>query len=243
MKKIHLDKNWGVFVGSFEDNKLHRHYAIQLSIRIHDEIKVIDSKGKEFIGEFLAVKDNELHRLECSGDHILILFNPFSTLGHYIQNQIRDSIEILELDWSKEIKTWAEMVISDHMSFDELIDKLNTIWKQLDCSCENENHVSDLRIAKAIAYIEKHSLKIISVNEIAEHVNLSTDRFLHLFKNVTGMNYRRAQLWNKIQGSLPDLREHSITETAYKNGFSDSAHYTRTFKENFGFSPKFISKI
>lgn len=47
MKKIHLDKNWGVFVGSFEDNKLHRHYAIQLSIRIHDEIKVIDSKGKE----------------------------------------------------------------------------------------------------------------------------------------------------------------------------------------------------
>ncbi|TGL76672.1 helix-turn-helix domain-containing protein, partial [Leptospira yasudae] len=29
----------------------------------------------------------------------------------------------------------------------------------------------------------------------------------------------------------------SITEAAHAAGFSDSAHFTRTFKENFGFVP------
>lgn len=243
LKRIHLDKNWGVFIGSFEDNKLHRHYAIQLSIGIDKNVKVIDAEAREYVAEHLIIQDHVLHRLECKGNHILILFNPFSRLGHYIQNQMNVSIGPLELNWISQIKDSAKKYLEGTMSFDALINDLLITWSKIDCLCDHVYHITDVRIAKALSYIEDHEDRIIPVNEIAEGVNLSVDRFLHLFKSTTGMSYRRAQLWNKTQRSLSDLRIHSITETAYRHGFSDSAHYTRTFKENFGFSPKFISKI
>jgi AraC-like DNA-binding protein len=70
--------------------------------------------------------------------------------------------------------------------------------------------------------------------------HLSPTRFLHLFKEKTNLNFRRYQLWNKVVKSLPYLIKNSITETAYTFGFSDSSHYTRTFIETFGVTPKFF---
>ncbi|NVK52191.1 MAG: AraC family transcriptional regulator [Flavobacteriaceae bacterium] len=40
--------------------------------------------------------------------------------------------------------------------------------------------------------------------------------------------------------SLKRKRKNWITETAHTFGFSDSSHYTRTFKETFGVTPKFL---
>ncbi|WP_409050310.1 helix-turn-helix domain-containing protein [Sphingobacterium sp. 2149] len=84
---------------------------------------------------------------------------------------------------------------------------------------------------------------MVSLKEIANICFLSETRFLHLFKEKTNLNFRRYQLWNKLIKSLPYLKEHSITDTAYQFGFTDSSHYSRTFKETFGLTPKFLSSL
>lgn len=76
---------------------------------------------------------------------------------------------------------------------------------------------------------------------IAEYCHLSPTRFLHLFKERTNLSFRRYQLWNKLVKSLPYLEKNSVTDTAYAFGFSDNSHYTRTFIETFGVTPKFLS--
>ena len=110
------------------------------------------------------------------------------------------------------------------------------------CECEKENHYKDERIKKAIKYLETNFDRVISVKEIAEMCFLSKSRFLHLFKESTGITYRKVQQWNKISKSFVSLRKQSLTETAHQFGFTDSSHYSKVFKETFGFNPKIIQK-
>ena len=111
---------------------------------------------------------------------------------------------------------------------------------QYKCDCEVKNHPKDDRIVRVLDFIETNFDKVYSVEEIAELCYLSPSRFLHLFKEKTGLNFRRYQLWNKTVKSLPYLVANSITDTAHTFGFTDSSHYTRTFKETFGVNPKFM---
>lgn len=243
MRKIHLDKDWGLFVGKFENNDLHRHYAIQLSIGIEGGIQITDGNGQVFQNEHWIIKDNIEHQLKSSGNHILILFNPFSQVGHYLQIKGNQAIYELNESWIDEILKMGNKYLNGDFKFEVFIENSRSIINDIDCSCLNDNHVNDDRINKSITYLQTNSERIIPVEEIAGYLNLSVSRFLHLFKVITGMTYRRAQLWNKIQSSLGVLKNQSITETAHQFGFADSAHYSRVFKENFGFSPKFISKM
>ncbi len=138
--------------------------------------------------------------------------------------------------------TLCNAILSEISKYDQRIIIIQDT-NELKCSCEAENHFEDDRIYKAIKFIEKHQERIISLAEIAKVCFLSESRFLHLFKEKTGIQYRRYQLWNKLIKSLPYLKNHSITETAHRFGFADSSHYSRTFKETFGFTPKFISNL
>jgi AraC-like DNA-binding protein len=95
----------------------------------------------------------------------------------------------------------------------------------------------------ALEFLTANSEQIVPVEDVANQCNLSSSRFLHLFKEQTGITYRRAQLWNKLMKGITQFGRVSLTEIAHSNGFSDSAHFSRTFKENFGFSPSDFLKI
>ena len=108
------------------------------------------------------------------------------------------------------------------------------------CSCEIENHIKDDRIIRVLEFFEENFDRVYSLEEIAKMMHLSPSRFIHLFKEKTGLSFRRYQLWNKIIRSLPYLVTSTITNTAHTFGFTDSSHYSRTFKETFGVTPKFM---
>jgi AraC-like DNA-binding protein len=172
---------------------------------------------------------------------LTILINPLSSLGHYLylnfgQIQTANIPEDLEQKLSESLTNLEKRKID----FNEFCLSISEILYQLKCSCENDNHSKDDRIIKALEILDTNFEKIYSLEELADLCFLSPSRFLHLFKEKTGLNFRRYQLWNKIVKSLPHLTKNSITDTAYTFGFTDSSHYTRTFKETFGVNPKFI---
>jgi AraC-like DNA-binding protein len=57
---------------------------------------------------------------------------------------------------------------------------------------------TDERIAKAIEFIKQHYNENISVETVAQHVNLSVPRLAQLFKQVTGASIRRFRQWHRI---------------------------------------------
>jgi AraC-like DNA-binding protein len=104
--------------------------------------------------------------------------------------------------------------------------------------------VIDSRIKDVVELI-KDSLEHgqISSDTLAKSVFLSTSRFSHLFKEQLGIPVRRYILWCRIREALMELLNgHNFTTSAHAAGFSDSAHFSRTFLEMFGVSPSTVLK-
>ncbi len=109
--------------------------------------------------------------------------------------------------------------------------------------CSGVQHI-DSRIEKSISLI-KNSLSEgrIDSNTIAACVFLSPSRFSHLFKEQVGIPVRRFIRWCRIQAALRALlKGANLTESAHAAGFSDSAHFSRTFSKMFGVSPSSVLK-
>lgn len=239
--KFHCDKNFGLYLGTLTENKFHKHYATQISVSIKPNMIMRQKGGAEISGDFFYVPSKVEHQLFSSEIQLCILINPLSPVGHQFHLQYdQDHISIIETGFKKKLIDILIKFDINEIGFSELCERVTHFLDEYKCSCENENHLEDDRIIKALDFFDKNFDKVYSLDEIAEFYHLSPSRFLHLFKERTGLNFRRYQLWNKIIKSLHHLSTHSITNTAHTFGFTDSSHYTRTFKETFGVTPKFL---
>lgn len=237
--RIYFENNWGFFIGSFADNLPHKHYAIQISVSLNSEI-FINDRSSEF--KNYLIKSNVSHKLTSKNEHLLLLFYPTSSVGHYLNQQSTGAISELNHPIAEKLKQSGLNLITNKSTFPNTIAEISNLIKTFTCECAADNHFKDDRVKTAIEYLETNFDRVVSLQEIAEICFLSPSRFLHLFKEKTGVTYRKAQQWNKVSQSFRMLDKQSLTETAYQFGFSDSAHYSKVFKETFGFSPKLIQK-
>lgn len=241
--QFHIQADWGVFIGKFDNNILHRHYALQISVASEKPFVITDNQGKQKAFRSCFIHSQVFHRFQSDQPCLILLINPISSIGHLLFRKYRQ-VRIADLENDlKEVSSLFQSFAEEKTPLPDLTAQLNMILTDFKCGCEQENHVEDYRIYKAIQYLELHVDEGVSLKEIAAYCFLSETRFLHLFKEKTAINFRRYQIWNKLIKSLPFLTIQSITETAHQFGFSDNSHYSRSFKETFGLTPKILSQL
>ncbi|MDM1071669.1 helix-turn-helix transcriptional regulator [Empedobacter brevis] len=241
--KVHIENSWGLFVGELNDNILHRHYALQITVTSNQEFRITDKNNKQNSYKACFINNNIEHQLNSSEISLIILINPISCIGHQFHNNYKNAKIVSLKDDFHLLSNMLDEYLQNNSDFNHLAKNINRYLTNFKCQCERENHFDDNRIYNTIAYLERNSDRVVSLKEIAAFCFLSETRFLHLFKEKTNINFRRYQLWNRLIKSLPYLKTHSITETSHQFGFTDSSHYNRTFKETFGLSPKFLSSL
>ncbi|MFH5070364.1 GlxA family transcriptional regulator [Enterobacter cloacae complex sp. 2024EL-00215] len=99
--------------------------------------------------------------------------------------------------------------------------------------------VSDPRLRKAVFLVEEYLVKSISTEWLSEQVNLSSRQLCRLFKsefNQTPTEFIRHCRLKYGKWLLRNSGE-SITEIALRTGFSDCAHFSRTFHNEYGYTP------
>lgn len=239
--RIHPGFTW--FLGTFDQNQFHRHYAHQLSIVVHKPIEVATHQASQIVEEAILIRSNTPHKITCEGWQLLILLNPTSSQGHFWSALAKDPMQKAAHPGIQEFRTTAQGLMAGGGDRKILIKRLDQAIATYDCFGNDYSHTGDARIENAIAYLHEQGPRIIPLEEIADHCHLSPSRFRHLFKERTGQTYRRAQLWNKVINAIPLFGKYPLTTIAHQCGFSDSAHFSRTFKENFGFSPRDLLKI
>jgi AraC-like DNA-binding protein len=120
--------------------------------------------------------------------------------------------------------------------FDETIDHLT--------SSEGFEGAIDERLYKAMDIISNKISSSISATELAESVHLSEGRFMHLFTEQLGIPLRHYILFQRIALACKIFMEgESLTQAAITAGFSDSAHFTRTFTGMYGIKPSTYAKL
>lgn len=75
-------------------------------------------------------------------------------------------------------------------------------------------------------------------DKILKSFSLSASRFSHLFTDNAGLSLRSFLQWRKIKEALKLFPTgQNMTEIAHASGFSDSAHFCRTFNNCLGLKP------
>ncbi len=103
----------------------------------------------------------------------------------------------------------------------------------------SEQKITDPRIAEAARLIEADFDRDFDFDALAETLNLSVSRLRHLFKQQTGLSFRKylRRMRMKRARHLLETTFLNINETGKRVGIRDTSHFVRNFEKEFGLSP------
>lgn len=229
----------GVFLGKVNRNEFHHHFALQITIGIDDSFEMYTEKGK-VISDSLILHPDVAHRLDSKDKPVLIfLLSPGSTLGHFLHKHLTSqSAEDFKDEWVDYLRMFVRDLYKKEINEKTFLSACINSMAEFNKRCLKSEHKMDKRVLASLQYLDRHTREVVPLKEMAEEMCLSESRFQHLFKEETGITYSRMQLWKRLLKSFDYMRtSKSLTEMAHQAGFSDSAHYSKTFKESFGFAP------
>ena len=104
----------------------------------------------------------------------------------------------------------------------------------------------ELRIKKALLFIETNYGNAITIEDIADSAGVSVSSCLRLFSSVLGSTPIRYLARYRLQKAAEEFKQKSektITETVYSCGFADASYFNRCFRKEYGMTPsEFIAK-
>lgn len=81
----------------------------------------------------------------------------------------------------------------------------------------------------------------LSAADCARQCQLSTSRFMHLFKSEVGCSFRNVRAWKRARNLLPFVKsQESLTTIALDLGYPDSSYFSHSIRHVTGLRPKDI---
>ena len=94
------------------------------------------------------------------------------------------------------------------------------------------------RMQQISAYVMKHYVHSISLDDIAAEVGMNRSAFCTYFKRYKGMTFSQFVTQYRLNTACELLKhsQKSISEICYIVGFNDLPHFNRVFRKNIGMS-------
>lgn len=126
------------------------------------------------------------------------------------------------------MKLFSNYFISNYSNLEELTSKVSY-----------NSVISQGQLIKIDEYIRDNISDLISIDKLAGTLHMNKFHFLNEFKKLTGLTPYQYILSLKLQEAktLLESSNDTLTNIALRLGFSDSSHFTRTFKKAFNETP------
>lgn len=111
--------------------------------------------------------------------------------------------------------------------------------------CRKETVDDNVRcIYKGIRYLEDDPKQNMTVSELADMCNVSTNYFERLFKEYAGCSPNAYKIKKKMERAklLLSVSDMTVRQISYETGFDDTAYFCRAFKKHFGITPTQMRK-
>ncbi len=246
----------------------HWHPEIELTWIMSGQIEYFVNDKKYWLeeGDGLFCNSNALHSGHMTNEkdcnYLSVTFHPRFIYGYensLLQTKYVDFITSNEswhsLKLEKETKWQQDIVwqiqniyqmsqtpppdyeLKVHLILAELWRKLYQYYLSLPVSEHHpQKHLE--RLKDILAFVQEHYAQELTLDQIAEHVNICKSECCRFFKKYMKMTIFDYILFLRIQNSLPLLRtDESITKIASMTGFSTPAYYGQIFKRYMGCSP------
>jgi AraC-like DNA-binding protein len=99
----------------------------------------------------------------------------------------------------------------------------------------------DSRVVRAIAQIGRFCGEPVTAASCAVEAGLSSSRFLHLFKQETGISFRAFRAWKRARHLLHFANQDlNLAHLAQDIGYPDSTHFSHSIRRFYGLKPRAI---
>ena len=226
-----------LYVGASFDFSMHRHHAVQICVGINGLFNISFGEGEgQFVRAALIAPDVP-HQLNTLNNEVAFVYlEPESTDYEDLLNLNEDKYAYKLWDFIDE--DFAESFTCDATTDEKAAASLLTKTLEMVGIAPVSNVDIDERIARVLKRLDEANTAQCTSEELEAIACLSASRLQHLFKEQVGIPIRRYSLWKRIRYVLEQLIDgEKMTDAAIDAGFSDSAHFSRTFKEMFGVQP------
>lgn len=101
--------------------------------------------------------------------------------------------------------------------------------------------VLDPRVAAIVAQLGENPERVMTAQDCASEAGLSQSRFLHLFKDETGVSFRAFRAWKRARHLLHFVNEDlNFAHLAQDIGYPDSTHFSHSIRRFYGLQPRAI---
>jgi AraC-like DNA-binding protein len=212
--------------------------AFHLYVALKGGLWLSTADGFETYGELVAVAPNVRHTIASDyRSAICIVIEPESVQAgafdewamrlsgcerEFFTNRIRSAYEQLRSRTCRSDLTSTEF---DQMCFGEAL-PLRTL---------------DPRVVRSIVQMTTFSGGPATAASCAAAAGLSTSRFLHLFKEETGISFRSFRAWKRARHLLHFANQDlNLAHLAQDIGYPDSTHFSHSIRRFYGLMPRAI---
>jgi AraC-like DNA-binding protein len=97
----------------------------------------------------------------------------------------------------------------------------------------------DDRIVRALVELDRRIAESVSAEELANMLQLSFSRFIHLFKDEVGVPLRTFRNWKRARSLLNYVtQDANLADIAQHTGYPDAAHFSHSIRQVFGLQPR-----
>ena len=240
--RVYASHDFLLFITNKLNSSLHQHPALQLNISLSGETIGVDNEIDQLQGTCIVIGSNQPHRISshCRWQAVLLLAQQSSlacNLQRYFLSNGQFGCAVTNA-YIEELRLALISLIQKPEHMTTLDNDIYIILKTLNNITAGTPGRPNQHVVKIFNQLDKrHSINI-PHTKLAAAVSLSDSHLSHLFREETGATLRRYKLWQKtLSGANYILEGKTITEASLESGFADTAHFSRSFKRQFGILP------
>lgn len=212
--------------------------AFHVYVALRGGLWLTTADGRETYGELVATAPNLRHTI--ASDYraaICLVIEPESVPDGTFDEWEKRLLGIERDGFAQRIRLAYETLLAQKCRSD--IDSA-----ELDRMCFGEalpSRALDSRVARAIARIGRFSGEPVTAAACAAEAGLSASRFLHLFKQETGISFRSFRAWKRARHLLHFANQDlNLAHLAQDIGYPDSTHFSHSIRRFYGLKPRAI---
>ena len=198
----------------------------------------LTAEGRNSHAEMFAVLPNIRHTIASDYRSVLsVMVEPESVCPGVLE-------DLAARLSGPEGKAFADRIRAAYLALREHYAGEDFSSAEFDFLCFGEDlpqRVLDPRVARAILQIGKFCGEPVTAASCASEAGLSPSRFLHLFKEETGISFRSFRAWKRARHLLHYANQDiNLAHLAQDIGYPDSTHFSHSIRRFYGLKPRAI---
>ena len=212
--------------------------AFHVYVALKGGLGLSTADGFETYGELVAVAPNVRHTIASDyRSAICIVIEPESVQAGAFETWEKRL-------WGTERDFFAHRIRSAYEQLRSRSCRADLTSAEFDQMCFGDalpRRTLDPRVVRSIVQMTRFSGEPATAANCAAAAGLSTSRFLHLFKEETGISFRSFRAWKRARHLLHFANQDlNLAHLAQDIGYPDSTHFSHSIRRFYGLMPRAI---